>query len=166
VFERPDILSGAQLGQKLGDITRQNLTQADAKVDLHVDPGLPFVRVNLDRLGDDFANFVRDSERHTPLRLCITVACELAIEADIQRVGLWSGSPYVKLIYADNGPGVAPELKQRIFEAFYTTAGGNGLGLAMAKHNAKIHGGDLVECGQPGQGVQFELYILAAKPLK
>jgi signal transduction histidine kinase len=165
VFERPNILSAAQLGQKLGDITRQNLTQADAKVDLHVDPNLPFVRVNLDRLGDDFANFVRDSERHKPSGLCITVVCELAVDADIQRVGLRSGSPYVKLIYADNGPGVAPEFKQRIFEAFYATAGGTGLGLAMAKHNAKIHDGDLVECGKLGQGIQFELYILATKVL-
>lgn len=163
VFERPDVISGTTLGQRLGDIARQNLTQTGATVAMRVTPDLPLVRVNLDRLGDDFANFVRDSERHNPSELCIAIACELATEADIQRVGLQRGGSYVKLIYTDNGPGVASESKQRIFEAFYTSAGGSGLGLAMARHNAKVHGGTLIESGQPGQGVQFELYILAQR---
>ncbi len=42
----------------------------------------------------------------------------------------------------DNGPGIAPEHRARIFEAFYTTrASGTGLGLAVVKSVALGHGG-------------------------
>ncbi len=46
----------------------------------------------------------------------------------------------------DNGRGVAPQFREAIFEAFYTTRadeGGRGLGLYIAKENARYHGGDL-----------------------
>lgn len=164
VFEHPDLLSSAELVEKLGKVVKENLAQTGAQAHVSVAPNLLSVQVNLDRLSDDFANFVHDSERHKPGGLCITIAGELADEADLQRVGLHSGSIYLKLIYIDNGPGVPPGLKQRIFEPFYTTTGGSGLGLAIAKHNAQVHGGTLIECGQPGKGVRFEIYLPAVSP--
>jgi len=166
VFERPDELSGTELVWRLGEIAKQNLTQAGAQVEVRVNSDLPSVKVNLDRLSDDFANFVRDSERHKPSGLCITISGELASEADIQRVGLQSGVTYLKLIYIDNGPGIQSGLKQRVFEPFYTTTGGSGLGLAIARDNANVHEGTLIECGQPGNGVRFELYLPAARVMQ
>ena len=106
--------------------------------------------------------FVRDSERHQPGRLQITLAGERASEYDLQHVGLSGGGAYLKLIYTDNGPGVPTGLKSRIFEPFYTTTGGSGLGLTIAAHDARVHNGVLVECGQPGKGVRFELYLPSA----
>lgn len=45
---------------------------------------------------------------------------------------------------ADNGPGVPPGLRQRIFEPFFTSrADGTGLGLAVVKSVAEAHGGDI-----------------------
>lgn len=44
----------------------------------------------------------------------------------------------------DNGPGVSPALRQRIFEPFYTSrADGTGLGLAVVKSVAEAHGGEI-----------------------
>ena len=46
----------------------------------------------------------------------------------------------------DNGPGIAPSLKERVFEAFFTTkpAGqGKGLGLFIAREIARYHGAEL-----------------------
>jgi signal transduction histidine kinase len=53
----------------------------------------------------------------------------------------------------DSGSGVKPEEMDRLFEAFYTTkAKGTGLGMAIAKQIAELHGGDLSVVSQPGSG--------------
>ena len=52
----------------------------------------------------------------------------------------------------DTGPGVPPDMRQRVLEPFFTTkARGGGLGLPIAKRTAELHGGSLsLECPPPG----------------
>lgn len=51
-------------------------------------------------------------------------------------------SEVVRLEVTDDGPGVAPELRERIFAPFFTTrAKGSGLGLAVVQQVAEAHGG-------------------------
>lgn len=68
---------------------------------------------------------------------------------------------------ADDGPGVPPELKERIFAPFFTTkpeGRGSGLGLAMVKEAVRRHGGALrVEDGAAG-GATFEVLLPVAGP--
>jgi signal transduction histidine kinase len=57
-----------------------------------------------------------------------------------------------EVIVADDGPGVAPENRDRIFLRFVTTRpGGNGLGLSTSREIAQAHGGTLLlRDGPPG----------------
>ncbi|MFL5457183.1 MAG: ATP-binding protein, partial [Myxococcales bacterium] len=49
-----------------------------------------------------------------------------------------------EVIVADDGPGVPPQDRTRIFQRFVTTrAGGNGLGLTTSREIAEAHGGSL-----------------------
>ena len=64
----------------------------------------------------------------------------------------------------DQGPGVAAEDAPRVFDRFYrapqtSAAPGNGLGLAIAKNLARLHGGDIVLHSRPGQGSTFALSL-------
>lgn len=62
---------------------------------------------------------------------------------------------------ADSGPGVAPEVVERLFRPYFTTKSqGNGIGLAMVQKVAKDHGGDawLRDAGE-GSGAVFALWL-------
>lgn len=67
----------------------------------------------------------------------------------------------------DDGPGVAPEVAEQIFERFVRVdesrvrdgTGGAGLGLAIARHIAEIHGGQLVLEPSDGAGACFVMTL-------
>lgn len=67
-----------------------------------------------------------------------------------------------RLSVADNGPGLAPEERRHIFDAYYSArqAGrGLGLGLCKAWTIAKGHGGRIDVASEPGQGATFTLVL-------
>jgi signal transduction histidine kinase len=78
------------------------------------------------------------------------------------------GRRYVRLRVSDTGPGIAPELMDRVFEPFFTTKGrerGTGLGLAVVHGVVVSHGGVLHLRSAPGKGTVFSVYLpLAAAP--
>ncbi len=62
----------------------------------------------------------------------------------------------LRLVFSDNGPGIAPAVAARIFEPFFTTrADGNGLGLAVVQAVVRAHRGEIELQSQPGAGAQF-----------
>ncbi|HEX6369275.1 MAG TPA: ATP-binding protein [Longimicrobium sp.] len=72
----------------------------------------------------------------------------------------------VVLEVTDTGPGIPPELHDRVFEPFFqvdpsTTRreGGVGLGLALSREFARLMGGDLTLRSTPGQGSTFTLRL-------
>ncbi len=80
------------------------------------------------------------------------------------RVAVWVrplGHTHVEIGVADNGPGFAPEVRDRLFEPYVTTkAHGTGLGLAIVQRIVMEHGGDLyAEAGSPGAVLRFQLPI-------
>ena len=64
----------------------------------------------------------------------------------------------VCIAIADNGPGIAPDKIDKIFEAYFTTREkGTGLGLAIVKHNTEMYGGAVVVESEIGKGTRFVL---------
>ena len=61
----------------------------------------------------------------------------------------------------DSGPGIAPEIQERVFEPFFTTKAGQGtgLGLAIAHSLVARHGGDLQVASAPGTGATFTVRL-------
>jgi len=69
----------------------------------------------------------------------------------------------VRLVVEDDGPGVPPELHQRIFQLFATTkAKGTGVGLAVARKIVERHGGSLVLEDAVPHGARFVFELPAA----
>lgn len=65
----------------------------------------------------------------------------------------------------DTGPGIAKDLQERVFEAFFSTRpGGTGLGLAIARRTAQVHGGDISLRSLPGSGTMAEVRLPLVRP--
>ncbi len=71
----------------------------------------------------------------------------------------------VEISVADDGPGIAPDKVERVFEAYFTTKDkGTGLGLAIVKHNVELYGGEVRVESMLGKGAKFTV-IFPAKSL-
>jgi len=93
----------------------------------------------------------------------IKIATRKIDRSDTPRVegGLGSGH-YVLLSVGDEGPGIPPELTDRVFDPFFTTKEtGTGLGLSTAYTFAKEQGGTVTLYSEPGRGAKINLYLRA-----
>ena len=71
----------------------------------------------------------------------------------------------VEILVRDDGPGIAPEKVERIFEAYYTTKPkGTGLGLAIVKHNVELYSGRVSVQSGLGKGAEFILSFPGKTP--
>ncbi len=74
----------------------------------------------------------------------------------LDRVGEYT----VRIAVSDNGPGIPPELRERVFESYFSTRDrGSGLGLAIVKHNVELYGGTVRVDSELGQGASFVLTL-------
>ena len=107
------------------------------------------VLADWERLGQIFDNLLSNADRFGPRSTPI----HIGIAHD--QTGL------VTIRVSDRGPGIPPELRERIFERFFRgeSQGGTGLGLAIVKGLVEAHAGTIaIESGSaPGATVRFTL---------
>ncbi|MEV4224384.1 HAMP domain-containing sensor histidine kinase [Nonomuraea sp. NPDC049725] len=103
------------------------------------------------RLGQVVGNLVGNVLAHTP-------------DGTPFRIGVGVRDGLAVLEVADEGPGFAPEVAERVFERFYRadparSSGGSGLGLAIAATLVEAHGGTIAAAGEPGKGAVFTVTL-------
>lgn len=75
---------------------------------------------------------------------------------------LVKAGPNIKLTIADTGHGIAPEIKDRIFDPYYTTkkpGEGTGIGLSVVQGIVRSHGGFITVDSEPGMGTTFQVFL-------
>jgi signal transduction histidine kinase len=108
-------------------------------------------------------NLLENAQRHGRASQS-DAASDSAVVLEL-RPSLQENPAVVRLAVMDQGPGVAPEHQQRVFEPFYRlpgvseTGGGVGLGLALVKSIAERHGGSVRCSNNPQGGARFELTL-------
>jgi len=76
------------------------------------------------------------------------------------------GEGQIGIVVSDDGPGIPAELRQRVFNPFFTTKDtGTGLGLSIVHRIAEAHGGRIEVGDRPGGGASFTLVLPAAAPM-
>ena len=104
-------------------------------------------------LREALANLVDNALRYTPSQGVVTV-----------RSGMRSGLAILEV--EDNGPGISRDERERTFERFYRIPGssseGCGLGLAIVREIAELHGGRVELADQTGGGLRVTMLFPAA----
>jgi two-component system OmpR family sensor kinase len=111
------------------------------------------VHGDADQLRQVFGNLLANVRVHTPPRTPVRV--EVTAHADACRI-----------VVSDEGPGIAPEQLERIFDRFYLVdkarsrrQGGTGLGLSIVAAVAAAHGGEVAAVSTLGEGTEIAVII-------
>ena len=165
-----DFVRATQLSlvdQDLNEILRQCVAESFPKrtgvtLELALTPDLPSVPADAARLKRAFSELIENAVSFMPEGGRLTIRSMKANPVEAQRLaGLTRARPYVCVEFADSGPGVPLEAKDRIFTPFFTSrAKGLGLGLSIVKGILEAHHGSIVEAGE-GEGARFLAFLPA-----
>jgi two-component system sensor histidine kinase KdpD len=99
-------------------------------------PNLPLLHIDHVLAGQVLINLLENAARIAPAQSTIRVTATASQQADTTQV---------EIAVADEGPGIAPAERDRVFEMFSRSSGGGraGLGLAIAKAFVEAHGGQI-----------------------
>ncbi|MBI3958421.1 MAG: sensor histidine kinase [Chloroflexi bacterium] len=117
---------------------------------------LPPLRVDPVRIGQILGNLLDNACKYTPPGGRVTVSAA-------QEGAGPSASVVVRV--RDTGPGIAAEERENIFQFFYRVPNqtriqeGMGIGLALARRLAEVHGGTLTVAESDGSGAEFVLRL-------
>ena len=87
-------------------------------------------------------------------------ACAEVPSPQIQVKSSVSETGAVSITVSDNGPGILPNVLDKIFIPFFTTKeNGSGIGLSLCKQIMHLHGGNITARSTPEQGSEFTLFF-------
>jgi signal transduction histidine kinase len=142
------------------DAFRAQRLEAPVKLLTEVQGDLPWVEVDREAVAGALLNLLQNAFKYT---------------GEDKRIVLGASRDGrgVALSVTDNGPGIAPRDRKRIFERFYRVDNlltrkteGSGLGLAIAKRIVDAHGGRISLTSELGKGSCFTIHLPPAKASK
>ena len=138
-------------------MVREQATTEGVEVSLHTNGGLDVVSGDERRIRQVIFNLLSNAVKFTPTGGQVDVSAR-RVDAEM------------RVSVADNGPGIAAEDLDRIFEEFQQTEAGasqregTGLGLALSKRFVEMHGGRIWCKSEVGEGSTFE-FTLPMRPI-
>jgi signal transduction histidine kinase len=158
---RPEPVSPGEIMAAALDTVRHGIEQKGLKLRLEVDPSVPVVLCDRDRLQQIFWNLLSNALKFTRTGWII--------------VRVRSEGPWVEIQVEDTGDGIPPEFMRHLFERFSQGSPGPGrdvmglgLGLSITKHLVEVQGGEIsAESDGLGRGalftVRFPVYVRPAE---
>lgn len=153
---RPQPTEVAPLIEDVVRTMRAQTEAASQSLTEQVEPDLPLIDVEPDRIRQILMNLLTNAHEYTPEGASIGVAAR-AVGAEVE------------ISVRDDGPGIPPDQLERIFDRFTRgdagltqRVGGTGLGLAISKSLVELHGGSISAESTVGQGSTFHLRLPVA----
>jgi CheY-like chemotaxis protein len=134
------------------DTLRPAIDAKDIRLETRLEPDAEAIRGDADRLQQIVWNLLSNAVKFTP-------------EGGTVEISLSYGTDYAQIVVKDNGSGIEPEFLPFVFDRFRQADGkmnrrhgGLGLGLAIVRHLAELHGGSVfVSSKGAEQGSAFTL---------
>ena len=149
-----EIMDANKIVRDVLDLVREQVEEAGVALSMELDEAAPMIPIDYDGLHQAVLNLVSNAIDAVSVgsgEIHVTTSYDAAERR-------------VKILVADNGPGVTPDLRDKIFEPFHSTKGrgGTGLGLAVARKNINELGGTIELLDQPAGGCHFLIKIPTA----
>lgn len=146
----------------LDDLIRETcillrLKLKQARISLHYEPSERpiIIDCNKGQIQQVLLNVLLNATHAMPEGGSISIVCQLQRGA---------GHDSVAVEIADTGHGIAPEMRDRIFESFLSARpGGTGLGLAIAKRIMRSHSGDIEVAKSTPAGTTLRISLPVAR---
>jgi signal transduction histidine kinase len=161
---RKDHVEAAKVVRDVMSTVQPHALRKDVRLIQSVDPGLPRVWVDGDRLGQVLLNLSENAVKFTPAGGCVSIEAKLT-RMDPEPLGaaqhgmvlLGTKRTAVEFRVADTGIGIPEPERARVFDAFYQVdssstreQGGTGLGLSIVKRLVEAHDGTVsIESNSP-----------------
>ncbi len=133
-------------------LVRHAMSQAGVRLEVEIAEGLPRVVGDTGALNQVFLNLLKNA------------AEALEGRGGTVRVTALRAGARVAVKIRDDGPGIAPEVRARLFEPFFSTKGagrGTGLGLSICRRIVAEHGGTVEVESEPGAGTTVTVNLPA-----
>ncbi len=135
------------------ELARAEARFRDRAIATRLDAGLPAVIVDTVQVQQVILNLIQNA---------LEASEGAGDEAMLVRTG-GNGDGFVEVAVVDHGPGLEPEVAERLFEPFFSTKpSGLGLGLSISRSIVASHGGRLWHSANPGGGATFHFTLPAA----
>lgn len=135
--------------QKMFEVTAPTLAARDVTLKVELDERNPVVLADGEQLQQVFINLINNSLDAMPN------GGELFFSTTVQK-------NTAMIICRDNGIGISPEVKERIFDPLFTTKShghGSGLGLTVVHKIIQEHGGNILLKSDIRQGTEFQITL-------
>jgi len=154
--QRPRELAPVQLNdivEMAVDLLGYQLRTADIALSLDLPANLPTLLADADQLNQVVTNLVLNAQQ-----ALLETKQPRQLRVQTRNVG----DNTLRLVVADNGPGIPGGIRSRIFEPFFTTkspGSGTGIGLSMCLSIVASHGGTISVEDTPGGGATFVVVL-------
>ncbi len=152
------VLCVNEIVESAAEILQYQMRTSNIEVLTQLDTNLPASEVDPHQMQQVFLNIINNARQ----------AIEAQQTKGWLRITTESADGRVRIIFEDNGPGIAPENLKRIFNPFFTTkevGKGTGLGLSLCYGIVSEHGGSITPHSQPGAGATFVIDLPVAKDI-
>jgi len=134
--------------QRAVELRAYELKTTNIGVSLDLAPTLPKTTVDFHQLQEVFLNLILNAEQAMS---DTNQGGNLSIKTQLAK-------DYIRISFADDGPGIPVEHVYKVFDPFFTTRGGKGgtgLGLSVCHGIVAEHGGKIYVRSKPGRGATF-----------
>lgn len=142
-FEKQDL---AKLLQEAIADYAVNLSRPDCKLEVNIASDLPLFYLDKEAISRAFINLLDNALKFSPANAIVKISA-----------GKTDDKVFVEV--TDQGPGIEEKEKKKVFERFYHTGKGTGLGLTLVHHIAEGHNGKVELESEKGKGSTFRIVL-------
>lgn len=161
----PGTLGEVQVGEVIDKTVRfLDAERSGCELVVDLEPALPLAHADAEQIRQVLINLVRNAVQAMGGKGTVRISAARALGGRPSEIGE-PEEAWIQINVRDEGPGIAPEVRDSLFMPFVTTKQkGSGLGLAISQRIVEEMGGRIAVSSRPGEGTTFSILLPVGAP--